>query len=273
VEGPPPTDSPFETQAAFWDAVYREDDVFSAIHHRRHAVALGWIERLALPPEASVLDLGCGAGVMTVALARKGFSVVAVDSAGAMIELTRRHAAEAGVEDRVVTRLGDLYTVELDQETFSLVTALGLIPWLHSTRPALQRVAQVLRPGGWAVVNCDIRARLHYFLDPLYNPFLEPLRRGAKHVLQRLGLRRTAGDQMTPHMHGRREFDRLLGSAGLAKIDSYAFGFGPFSFFRRNVLPNRLGIVVDQQLQRLADRGIPGIRSVAAQYVVLARKW
>ena len=272
VEEPGPTGSPFDAQAAFWNAVYHGHDVFSAIHQRRHAVALGWVERLALPPGASALDLGCGSGVMSVALAQKGFSVLAVDLAGAMIELTRRHAIEAGVEDRVVARLGDIYTAELDREAFSLVTALGLIPWLHSTSPALRRMAQVLRPDGWAVVNCDIRARLHYFLDPLYNPYLEPLRRGVRRLLQPVGLRRAADNQKQTRMHGRREFDRLLASAGLARVDSYSFGFGPFSFFGRTLLPNRVGLLVDQKLQSLADGGIPCMRSVAAQYLVLARK-
>lgn len=268
----PPADSAFDSQAAFWNAVYRDHDVFSAIHQRRHAFALGWIERLALPPGASALDLGCGAGVMTVALARKGFSVVAVDSAGSMIDLTRRHSVEAGVEDRVVTRLGDVYALDLRQEAFALVTALGLIPWLHSATVALQQMARVLRRGGWLVVNCDNRARLHHFFDPLYNPFLAPARRGVKRLLHRTGLRRSASSRMETRMHGRREFDQLLFSAGLEKVDSFTFGFGPFSFCGHNLLPNWMGVAVDQRLQRLADRGIPGFRSVGAQYMVLAQK-
>jgi hypothetical protein len=67
------------------------------------------------------------------------------------------------------------------------------------------------------------------------------------------------------------EFDQLIRRAGLEPVASSTFGFGPFTLFRRKLLPKRLALLIDSWLQRLADKGVPGLRSVGAQNVVLAR--
>jgi len=45
-----------------------------------------------------VLDAGCGTGYLSIALARRGAKVIAVDQSEQMISITRKRAAEAGVE-------------------------------------------------------------------------------------------------------------------------------------------------------------------------------
>jgi hypothetical protein len=49
-------------------------------------------------------------------------------------------------------------------------------------------------------------------------------------------------------------------------------GFGPFSLFRRTVLPESLGIALHHRLQRLAEQNVPLFRSTGAQYLVLSKK-
>lgn len=63
-------------------------------------------EELAARPGATVLDVGCGSGVLAVAAARLGASrVVAVDVDPAAVEVTRANAAANGVADRVSAAL------------------------------------------------------------------------------------------------------------------------------------------------------------------------
>ena len=50
---------------------------------------------------ARILEVGCGAGLITVALAQNGYTVDALDSTTAMLQMTRNDAAHQGVEDRV----------------------------------------------------------------------------------------------------------------------------------------------------------------------------
>src|SRR2546429_4178898 len=64
--------------------------------------SLGLVDELALPSGSHILEIGCGAGLTTIALAQRGFTVQAVDTVDRMVALTRQAATEA---DRKSTRL------------------------------------------------------------------------------------------------------------------------------------------------------------------------
>src|SRR5262245_16095990 len=91
----------FESSAAYWKAVYSGDRLLPAIYQDRHNTALGWIQNLDLHPRARILEVGCGAGLLTVTLARRGHIVDALDPTMAMLQMTRSHAVRQGVQDRI----------------------------------------------------------------------------------------------------------------------------------------------------------------------------
>src|SRR5262245_4569556 len=97
----------FESTADYWRRVYSDDTLLPTIYQDRHNTALGWILELDLPPNARILEVGCGAGLITVALARSGYIVDAVDSTPAMLQMTRSEAVHHGVQDHVRTRSAD----------------------------------------------------------------------------------------------------------------------------------------------------------------------
>ena len=55
------------------------------------------VTKLALRPGARVLDVGCGFGRHAIELARRGFEVVGIDPAAAMLDRARELATGAGV--------------------------------------------------------------------------------------------------------------------------------------------------------------------------------
>src|SRR5207249_3413113 len=96
---------------------------------------------LQLPMQSRILEVGCGTGVMAVELARRGFEVDATDTVADLVELTRRRGEQANVSARLRTVLNDVHALDFDEETFDVVTALGVIPWLHSPQTALHQIA------------------------------------------------------------------------------------------------------------------------------------
>lgn len=54
------------------------------------------------PPLGRALDLGCGTGMQSIALARRGWEVTGIDTVPRALELARRRAVEAGVEVKLV---------------------------------------------------------------------------------------------------------------------------------------------------------------------------
>jgi ubiquinone/menaquinone biosynthesis C-methylase UbiE len=262
-------DAFFDNDAPNWQGIYEQADIFSVIHQHRYRLALGWVSSLPLTPGSRVFEVGCGAGLLAVAMAKIGLDVVATDSTPAMLELARANAESSGVH--VSLRRLDVHHLDDGAQGYDLVVALGVIPWLHSPEIALAEMSRVLRPGGYMIVNADNSARLQSLVDPLVSPPLASSRRAVRWVLKRGRARREPGMPPTVR-HSRREFDHLLARAGLARIRGVTFGFGPFTFLGRRFLGEPASVRLHQNLQAMADRGVPVLRSTGAQYIVLARK-
>lgn len=263
----------FQSGASYWDDVYQQHHVRGLRYQERLKSVLKFLDRCSLPPGSQVLDLGSGAGVYSVSLAKRGYFVDAVDAAPAMIERTRRHAAEAQVDERVTTSVGSAYDLAFRNEAFLMVLAIGVIPWLDSPQKALGELARVIKPGGYLIMTADNRRRLDVLLDPLKSPALSLARRIAKTVFG-ISYRRHTSPANTVYAsdHSIDEVDELLASAQLRRVKAVTLGFGPFTFFDHEFLPDWLGVKAHRVLQYLGKLGWPGLRSTGWQIVILARK-
>src|SRR5919198_3822891 len=104
-------DAHFNAQPHFWKDLYEEYSLYGTIHRERRAIALRWVTDLALPPATRILEVGCGAGLLAVDLARRGYVVEAIDTSPAMVDLARGHAAAAGGDDKLTVRIGDAHAL------------------------------------------------------------------------------------------------------------------------------------------------------------------
>jgi ubiquinone/menaquinone biosynthesis C-methylase UbiE len=263
-------DELFDAGAAYWNDVYESGNARGVVYRRRLSRALAWLDRLQLRPDSAVLDLGCGTGYGSVALAERGYSVTATDRVEAMLAATRRHAAASAAPDRITTAHGDAQDLPFESGTFDVVVALGVLPWLPSPTQGLREMARVLRPEGYVVASADNRAALVGFFEPLENPLLAPAKLAAKKALQRLRLRNPIAGRRAPL--SRRQLERLVAAEGLDVVAATTIGFGPFTVFRRSVLPERVGLWLDRRLQAAADRGAAFARFAGAQHLFLAQK-
>lgn len=248
-------DEYFTERATYWRELYEGSSVESAIFRARQDQAMAWASA-AWTPGARALDVGCGAGLLTVALAELGFQVDAIDSSEGMIQTAARQLASAPAEvaARVTLAPGDVYDLPWPDDTFDLVTALGVIPWLDDPRGALGELRRVLRPGGRLVVTSDNRARLTHLIDPLWNPHLTGPRRRLGRALRGAGLRTASEGGLTEHLYTPSQFDELLASAGLVALERTTVGFGRFTFLNRSLLGDGPGGRLHERLQRRAKR-------------------
>jgi SAM-dependent methyltransferase len=258
-------DDYFAAESAFWREIHTPRDVHSLIRQYRQSLALAWVDELHLPPGSAALDVGCGAGLTTIDLAQRGLQVTAIDHVGAMVELAREEAEAAGVAGRVEASVRDAQSLPFADAGFELVVAMGLIPRLGSPFAALCEIARVLKPDGTLIVSRETESGLNALLDPVWNPWFASLRR-----LLPTPWRPEAGP--SAGMESVAEFDELLWRAGFVKQEGHTFGFGPFAFVGRFVLPRRLGVRVQDWLQRAADRHRSSRQRPGTHYIVLARK-
>src|SRR3954453_2115666 len=82
----------FHTDHQFWDDVYTKTSVAGEIYRARRGAVLQFVDGLRLARGSRVLDVGCGAGSIALAVAARGLVVDAVDPVREMRELTSRAA-------------------------------------------------------------------------------------------------------------------------------------------------------------------------------------
>lgn len=261
----------FTEQRRFWRDIYYQGDVYAAIHQLRMKLVLSWIDDLRLPAGTQVLEVGCGAGLLTLALAERGFAVTAMDAVQDMVDETREAVSRLGFEDRVRVVPGNALDLPLRDATYSLVVALGVIPWLQSPEKALREMARVMAPGGRLIVTADNRWRLNHMLDSWRFPLLSPVRRRVRRALEGWGLLKSLKDRGLSTPHSLHKFDHMLHQAKLCKERQMTLGFGPFTFFNIPLLRGADGLSIHERLQGLADRNFPLIRSTGCQNLTLAR--
>lgn len=115
--------------------------------------ALNPFEEAALPHlTGSVLDLGCGLGNLSIAAARRGASVVAVDASPTAIARIQQMAAEEKLALRGVQ--ADLGNYQIDGQ-FDSIAAIGLLMFFDRARALelLEEIRRHVKPGGCAVIN------------------------------------------------------------------------------------------------------------------------
>ncbi|MFD0346233.1 class I SAM-dependent methyltransferase [Kitasatospora aburaviensis] len=109
---------------------------------------VGFLAATPPAPGARALDLGCGTGWDTVALARAGYRTTGVDISAEAVALAGERVAGLGLE--VELRVGDVRELDLPDEEFDLLVDRGCFHHLgpeDRDRYAAE-VARLLHPGG-----------------------------------------------------------------------------------------------------------------------------
>lgn len=262
-------DAYFDSRASYWRDVYAQDGLEGVVYRSRMEAVLAWVDEVGPEAGATALEVGCGAGMMTVELARRGLCVDGVDSSAAMVSLAARAVAAGGLGSRTTVQVADVHHLPFASGAFRVVVAVGLVPWLHSPDLAIAELARVLAPGGHLILTADNRARLNWLTEPRENPLLSTLRPALRAVKRRRGWRPS---EHPSRLHMPRQVDRLLVGAGLEPALRRTVGFGPFSFRGRPLRLGRLGLRLHTLLQRSADRGGWPLRWLGWHYLVAARK-
>lgn len=260
----------FQKRSSYWRDVYQAETLSAFIYRERRTAVLSMVDKLRLPIWSRVLEAGCGAGPITVPLAARGLRVNAVDTVEGMLELARHAVAEAGLSANVEMSSADISQLSFPSRHFSLVIAVGVFAWLENPERAMLEMVRVTKPGGYIILTATNNWCLSQILDPLCFPGLRLMRWQIADMLERFNL--WTRSKPRQHRYSIKHIDALISQAGLCKLEGKTLGFGPFTIFKRNLLPNPVGVKVHQKLQSLAARQFPVVRSSGAIYVALAQK-
>jgi SAM-dependent methyltransferase len=119
------------------------------------AKAEALIALMELHPGDRILDVGCGKAELLIRLAERwGASADGVDRSGPFLEEGRRRAAVRGVADRVRLHAADAGPwLEANPGPYHAAACIGSTHALGGLAPTLDRLKQVVGPGGWIAIG------------------------------------------------------------------------------------------------------------------------
>ena len=161
----------------------------------------------------SVLDIGCGGGLIAEPLARLGASVVGADASETNIEVAKIHAAGSGLS--IAFRATTAEAIAAGGETFDVVLALEVVEHVSDVDLFLTSCAAMVKPGGLLFV-----ATIHRTFKALTFAIV-----GAEYVLGWL----PKGTHQYSKLVRPEEIERPLQTAGLSMLDETGVVYHPLA--------------------------------------------
>lgn len=95
----------------------------------------------------AVLEIGCGTGTLTTALACNVKTIHAIDVSSQMIELARMKASERSIEN-IEFAQATVFDERLKPESFDTILIFSVMHLLEDTPKVMKRINELLKPGG-----------------------------------------------------------------------------------------------------------------------------
>jgi len=120
--------------------------------HELNPLRLRYVENAAGLRDAQVLDVGCGGGILSEAMARSGARVIGIDLSQAVLDVAELHALEGklAIEYRAIAA-EELAAAR--PGSFDLVTCMEMLEHVPDPAKALAALGSLVKPGGHVIVS------------------------------------------------------------------------------------------------------------------------
>lgn len=116
--------------------------------HDINPLRADWIAAHAQLQGARALDIGCGGGILSEALAERGAQVTGIDLAERALKIARMHALERSLELNYELISAEQLAAERPA-SFDLVCCMEMLEHVPRPDSVVRAAAQLVRPGGW----------------------------------------------------------------------------------------------------------------------------
>ncbi|WP_428851373.1 bifunctional 2-polyprenyl-6-hydroxyphenol methylase/3-demethylubiquinol 3-O-methyltransferase UbiG [Imbroritus primus] len=166
----------------------REIDKFSELAHRwwdpasefkplhdLNPLRFGWIDGIAHLSDKTVLDVGCGGGILSESMARRGARVKGIDLSRKALQVADLHSLESGITIDYEEIAVEALAVR-EPAAFDVVTCMEMLEHVPEPASVVNACAQLVRPGGYVFFSTLNRTPKAYLLAVL----------GAEYILRML---------------------------------------------------------------------------------------
>ena len=182
--------------------------------HDINPLRLDYIDKLAGLKGKTVLDVGCGGGILSESMAVRGAQVTGIDLGEKALKVAQLHLLETGnqVDYRKIT-VEDLAREQ--PQHYDIVTCMEILEHVPEPASAVQACAELVKPGGhvfFSTINRNLKSYLFAVI-------------GAEYVLELL----PRGTHDYSKFIKPSELARYCRDAGLAVKQLTSMGYNPFA--------------------------------------------
>jgi len=137
--------------AKFSELAHRWWDVNSEFRplHQINPLRLEWINSLASIKGKAVLDVGCGGGILSDAMARAGATVTGIDLATKSLKVAQLHALETQTPNVTYREVSAEAMAAEAPAQFDVVTCMEMLEHVPDPSSVVKACATLVKPGGW----------------------------------------------------------------------------------------------------------------------------
>lgn len=164
----------------FADEWWKPDGAFKTVHAFNKARVEHILNRIPVlfqnnpntPKPLSglkIIDVGCGAGIVTEPLSNHGADILGIDAAERNIEVAKRHTQQSGASARYLHALPEDCVEKFG--TFDVVLSLEVVEHVANIEEFLQSLSDLVRPGGLLIIgtlNRTLRSYLKAIIGAEY---------------------------------------------------------------------------------------------------------
>jgi 2-polyprenyl-6-hydroxyphenyl methylase/3-demethylubiquinone-9 3-methyltransferase len=142
----------------WWDP----DSEFRPLH-QINPLRLDWIDQQARLAGKRVVDIGCGGGILSDSMARRGAQVLGIDLAGKALKVAQLHAMEAGTSNIEYREVAAEALADEMPAQFDVVTCMEMLEHVPEPASVVRACSALVKPGGWvffSTINRNAKAFL-----------------------------------------------------------------------------------------------------------------
>jgi 2-polyprenyl-6-hydroxyphenyl methylase/3-demethylubiquinone-9 3-methyltransferase len=181
--------------------------------HQINPLRLDWIDSMASLRGKSVLDVGCGGGILAESMAQRAGHVTGIDLAARPLGVARLHALESGVVNLDYREVATEALAAESPAAFDVVTCMEMLEHVPDPSSVVRACSTLVKPGGWvffstlnrnpkaflfAIVGAEYVLRLLPRGTHEYAKFIKPSELARWTRDAGLGLQGTRGMQYNP---------------------------------------------------------------------------
>ena len=163
---------------------------------------------------------------------------------------------------------------------FDVVLCIGVLQYLQEDDTALGEISRVIRPGGIAIVTTPNILKLSYLLDPYYYiwrfpkyAWLKFFRIFRKHLKSPVALDFNKNTDFSNRRYFLKRFKPKCELYNLFDVSTYSIGFGPFTFWRKEIFPLEWSSKIDRLFEGISKKNsFTKINYLASRWVLCFQK-